>query len=118
MPVVMQPLAHQRFHRRGTTPEIVIDSRRNLLRPIDFPDTRTALIAEAAREHDFSKIPLPHPLDRFPNPGAGTNLCTGLDYLLVVPREIYQLSPFPNIVGNRLLDVDIFARLYRPDSGQ
>ena len=42
-------------------------------------------------------------------------LCAGLHNFSVRARRFHDFAPFPNIVGNRLLNINILARLNGPD---
>src|SRR5439155_11379060 len=110
--------AHERFHRRRAAPKIVINTRWNRLWTVDFADARASLVAKPTRDQDFSEVSLLDPFHRFAKSGTGTALCPGLHNFIVRAGELHELSSFPDVVANRLLHVDIFARLNSPDRGE
>ena len=118
MPIVVQPFAHERLHRRGTAPEIIIDPVRDWLRTIDFSNAGPPLVTKTAGNQNLSQVAGLHPLNCFANPGAGTALRSCLHNFVVRARELNELPAFPNVVTNRLFYIDIFAGLNSPNRRQ
>src|SRR6185436_3834012 len=115
VPIIMQFFAHQRLDRGGTTPEIVINVRGNLLRAVDLANTWAPLVAKAANDLHFSETSLFNPFDRFLRSRLRTTLCAGLNDLAVFAGGFDDFATFPNVVRNRLFDVNVLACLDRPN---
>src|SRR5699024_3359559 len=50
--------------------------------------------------------------------GVGALLRAALADAVVLARRLDDLAPFPDVVGDGLLDVDVLTRLERPDRRQ
>src|SRR5581483_4600231 len=83
-----------------------------------FADAAARLVAEAACQEDLADLAGVDILDGLPRAFRGANLRSGLADAPVLARRLDHATPFENVVADRLLDVDIFARLHRPDRGQ
>ena len=57
-------------------------------------------------------------VDRLPNRLVRAALRAALDDLFVLVRSVDQLPAFPNVLADRLLDVDILAGLHRGNRNQ
>src|SRR5205823_11998846 len=119
MPIVVEPLAHERQLEGGTAPEVVIDVGGNRLRASNFADAAARLVAEAAGDFYFAQV-------SFSDPGDGSfnaverraALSAGLDDLLVFAGELDHAAAFADVMGDRLLDINILASLNGPNRGK
>src|ERR1041385_56839 len=119
MPIIMQILAHQRILGGGTTPQIVVDVLGHGLGAVDFADARAPFVAQATRSQDFANVPFAQPLNGFVDSRpARAGLRAGLNDAVVFAGGFDELASFPDIVGNRFLDVDVFTGLHGPDRRQ
>ena len=118
MPIIVQLLAHQRLFRRRAIPQVVVNARRNRLRAIHFADAGAALVAQAARAQDFPDVAFPHPLNAFSHAAARARLRAGLHDAVKLAGHLDDPATFPNVVGDRLLDIHILAGLHRPDGSE
>ena len=118
VPVVVQVLPAQRFHRRRTTPQVIVDAGRDRLFAAHLADAGAVLVTGAQGVEDLAEMTLPGPGHRLVEGDGGTTLGAALDDPAVSPGGPDELSTFPDVVRKRLLDVDIAARLHRPEAGQ
>src|SRR5690242_17942986 len=109
MPVIVQTSPHQRQLGRRPAPQIIINVRRHRLRTAHFAYARPPLVTETARDQDFTQVPALDPADGLGDAVAGTALGSGLDDALVLAGGFDSFAPFPDVVGNRLFDIDIFT---------
>src|SRR5262245_57334714 len=115
VPIVMQLFPHQRALGRGAAPEIVINVSGNGCGRADFADARPCLVAKASGANNLAQVPLARPLNGLLDSATGTGLRAGLHDAVVFPRRGYELPPLPNVVGDRLLHIDILAGLNGPN---
>lgn len=109
MPVVVELAA---LHRRGfarAAPQVVVDLGRRLLRGIDLADRRPRLVAEAAGEGELAEVAFLQPGEGFFPGGLGAALEAVLDDHPEFRLRLGQLAAFPDVVGNRLLDINMLA---------
>jgi hypothetical protein len=118
MPIVMEILAHEGLHRGRTAPDVVINARGNGLGAGDFADAGAAFVAKAAREENFAEGAAVDVFDDFAHARVGAGLGAGLDDFAVGTRGFDDFAAFPNVVGNRLFAINIFAGLNGPDGGE
>ena len=115
VPIVMQPLAHQRFLRRRAAPQVVIHFRRDGRRPRHLADAAARLVTEPAQAHYLPQVPRTDPFERFPDARVRPVLRPALHDPIVFPRRLHRLAAHPDIVRDRLLNVHVLARLAAPD---
>ena len=84
-------------------------------RVLDVADGRPRIVAEAARDLHLAELPVLEELHRFPEALERAALRPGLADLVVLPGGLDDLAPFPDVVADRLLDVDVLAGLEAPD---
>src|SRR6185295_8295755 len=118
VPVIVQALPPERFHRRRTAPKVVIDFRRNRLRAVHLANAAARLVTQAARDAELAQIARVDPLDGFLDGVAGATLGSGLHNLVVFARRLDHLASLPHVVRNGLLAVNVLAGLYGPDRGE
>src|SRR5690606_29023413 len=118
VPIVVELLAGERLLRGGSAPEIVIESFGDRLFAFHFADAGAALVADATGPEEFTEVAFLSPFRSGMEPSGGAALRACLDDALVFARGFDQLAAFEDIVGNRLLHIDILARLRCPDAGQ
>src|SRR5947207_1408782 len=113
VPVVMHRsvfrIAHGRDERRRSGPQIVVDRRWDLLRPAHFADAVATLVAEAARRGDLADVARSDPLHSFTESLAGPDLRTGLNHAPVLTRRVDELSAFPDVVRDGLLEINVLT---------
>ena len=87
--------------------------------PSTLPMLARRLVAEAAGDLDLAEVAGAHP-SRAPRADALVRaaLRAGLDDAVVFARRLDHLAAFPDVVRDRLLDVDVLARLAGPDDDQ
>ncbi len=140
VPVVVEAVAIERALRRRTEPQVVVDFRQipivvgrlvagrgqrqrvllaRLHRPVGIPaDRRPRLVAQAARHVDLAQAAVVDELNRLPHGRTAAVHGPDLDDAVVVRGGLDHPPPFPHRVRRRLLDVDVLARLQRPDGRQ
>ena len=75
-------------------------------------------VAEALRHIDLADDALTETLHGLLEAGVTADLSAVLTDSLRSARGLHEFTTFENIVGARLLDVDVFLRLHRPDGRQ
>jgi len=100
----------------GPDAKIVVDRRGDGRGRGRLADAVAALVAEATGGGDFAEVASLSPSDGLTETGAGANLGAGLGDAAGFLRGGDQLAPFPDVVGNGFLDVDILAGLKCPDA--
>ncbi len=63
-------------------------------------------------------MPFPDPLNTFMEHSLRAVLRAALGDAVVLPDRVDHLSAFPDVMRERLLDVNLFARLASPDGAQ
>src|SRR5262245_43304789 len=106
---VSRRVAIRRYQGRRTGPQIVIDAGWNRLWTGCLANAVASLVTEPARRNDFAKLTRTHPRNGFCHAFAGTYLNTRLDHAFVFFGRGRQLPAFPDIVRDRLLNIDVFA---------
>ena len=114
VPIVMQVLAHQRGHRRRAAPEVVIDRLGHRLGAVDLADALPQPVDEAAHEPHLAEVALVDVVDRLAESRIRAALRSRLHDALVLAGRLDHLPALPDVVADRLLDVDILARLAGP----
>ena len=137
VPVVVEAVAVERLLRRGPDPEVVLDLRevrrvvrRFVVGRVDrqrellagahravgiLADARARLEAQPASHVDLADAAVVHELDRGAHRGAAPVHRADLDNLAEARRGFDLFPSFPDRVRRGLLDVDVLARLERPD---
>src|SRR5689334_2773270 len=106
MPVVMKAVACEWFHGRGTSPEIVVDTRRDLL--WSGPSNRlTPLVAKRAPKIDIADCPILDLLYRIDHAGIRAGLTTMLANPVVFLHCTHQLTAFKRVVRAGFLDINV-----------
>ena len=117
MPIVVEFFAPEFFLlRRRSAPQIVIHRGRNFAGFGRLADGVAAVVTKRTCEFDLAEIARTQPRDGFLDGEAGARLSSRLDDAIVFARGFHKLATFPEVVRNRLLDIDILARLNRPDA--
>ncbi|SPE29499.1 hypothetical protein SBA2_450115 [Acidobacteriia bacterium SbA2] len=117
MPVVMEPVLAERLHGRRACPEVVVDPRRHWFR-FGVADGVPPLVAKAARKVKVSKQAFAHLLHSLDDRFTGAAVCAVLHNPVVLLDGAQQLAALPPVVGKRLFNVNVFARLAAPDGLQ
>lgn len=118
VPVVVELLAKQIELRGRTAPEVEVDAFGDWLGATDLFDGTPRFVAGSAAVLEFpERIPF-QPFDGGFESAGGTALGSALDNSVIFQRSSCELSSFPNGVGYRFFDVDIFSRLCGPDGGE
>src|SRR5262249_14950754 len=91
---------------------------RRLLRTGDMADAVAALVAQAARHRHLAKLAGTHKFNGLADARLAADLRAGLADLAVMPRRLHDAPAFPDVVADRLLDINVLARLHGPDGGQ
>ncbi len=117
MPVVMEAVLGEGLHGGGACPEVVVDPRGHRFL-VGVSDGVPPFVAKPARKVDVSNQAVPHLLHSFDNRLAGAAVRAVLHNPVVLLDGAQQLPAFPPVVGERLFDVDVFARLAAPDGLQ
>ena len=99
-------------------PEVVVHRARGLLRAGDIADGVSAFVAQPARDLHRAELACPDIFDRFADARLRADLRPGLADLVVMPRRLDNASAFPDVMADRFLDIDMLARLHRPDGGE
>src|SRR5438876_9811715 len=115
---VLRAIAPWRIQRRRATPKVVVDVIRDGLRADCFSNARPALVTEAARDFDFPQVARSDPFNRPFDAIAGTALRAGRDDFAILSRGFDRRAPFPDAARHGLVQVNLLARLQRPDHGQ
>src|SRR6185369_1962706 len=118
MPIIVEAFAHQRVFGCRAAPEVVIYFGRNRLGAGHFADAGAALVTKTAGAKDFANLSLANPFDAFEDAAAGTALRSGLDDAIIFAGGDDELAAFPDFVGHRLFDVNVFAGLDGPDGAE
>ena len=117
MPVIVEAVLGEGLHGGGACPEVVVDASRHRLL-FGVSDRVPPFVAKPAREVNVSNQAVPHLLHSFDNRLAGAAVRAVLHNPVVLLDGAQQLPAFPPVVGERLFDVDVFARLAAPDGLQ
>jgi len=117
VPVVVEVLPGQGLQRRRAGPEVVIQSGRDLSFA-HLADRHARLVAGATRVLDLSQVARPDPGHGLDHVGVGAGLRSGLDHASVLACGADELSSLEDIVGDRLLQIDVLSGLAGPDGGQ
>ena len=117
VPVVVKAILSERMHGSRSDPEVVIDAFRNA--PNRCPANGVSpFVAEASRHVIFADVSIAQLLHGLTNGRRRSALRAVLNDTVVAPGGRNELFPFPNVVGTRLLDIDILAGLAAPDRHQ
>ena len=118
VPLVVQLLAHERLLGGRAAPEVVIHGARRRRGRVDRPDTVAGPVHQRVGEADGPELAaaqaVEHPAEERARPVLGADL----DHAAVLAGRRHHLLPFPQVVRERLLDVDVLARLAGPDRRQ
>ena len=117
VPVVVEMWSGQRCGGRWPEPEIIVDVLRDGINS-RWSNRWTLFVADGAGVIDATDPPATHEFHGFDHTRIRARLHSRLADALVVPSGLHQATAFPDVVTDRLLDVDIFTRLHRPDGGQ
>ena len=115
MPIIMEISPHERFLGGRSAPQIVVNRFGDGLRPADFADAASPCVTKSTRTQNLANVPFAHPGNRLGNAAAGARLSAGLHDAIVFARRFNKLPTLPDIVGNGLFDVNIFAGLDGPN---
>src|ERR1041384_758188 len=114
VPVVVEAVRVERPLGRGSLPEVVVDPFRHR-RVGQFPDRGPSVVAESPRDLDLAELPRAEEFHRRPQALERARVVPHLDDLVVLARRLDELALLPNVVADRLFDVDVLPRLDRPD---
>ena len=84
----------------------------------DFADADSRAVNDGAGPADRAELAAAEILEGLVTGRAGAALRAHLDHAAVLAGRGDHLPAFPDVVGQRLLDVDVLARLAGPDGGQ
>ena len=118
VPFVVQLLAPQRPHRRRAAPEVVIQGPRRRGGCVDRADAVAGPIHQSVGEADRPELAASEAVEHAAEEAAGAVLGADLDHPAVLAGRRHHLPPFPDVIGERLLDVHVLPRLTRPDRRQ
>ena len=118
VPLVVQLLAHQRPLGGRAAPEVVIDGGGTGVGASTLPMPSRARYTMRVGEADGPELAAAQVLERLAKDRARSALRAHLDHAAVLSGRGHHLPAFPHVVGERLLDVDVLARLAGPDRGQ
>ena len=104
--------------RGRAAPDVVVDGSGDRDFALMGADRGAPLVAEGAGRFDPAEPAAAEELDRLSATGRAADLSAGLADLVVMPRRLDEPAAFPDVVADRLLDVDVLARGHRPDSGE
>src|SRR6185295_223466 len=114
VPLVVEAVLVERPRGRGAEPEVIVHSRRDRAVRL-LADRGALLVAEAASDLDLPQLASADVFEPFPEPWSRAGLGTVLDDPVVLPRGLDDLPALPERVAERLLHVDVLARLDGPD---
>ena len=118
VPLVVQLLAHERLLGGRAAPEVVIHGARWRRGRFDRPDTVAGPVNQRVGEADGPELAaaeaVEHPAEERARPVLGADL----DHAAELAGRRHHLLPFPQVVRERLLDVDVLAGLAGPDRRQ
>jgi len=118
MPFVVQLLAHQRRLGRRTTPEIIVHRGRQRRRRADLADAVTRPVNQRVSIANGAELATSQVVKRLAQERARTILHAHLDHAPISPGRRHHLTALPQVIGKRLLDINVFAGLARPDRRQ
>ena len=118
MPLVVQLLAHQRLLGCRTAPEVVVQRGRQRGRRVDRPDAVARPINECVDKTHGPELAAPQAVEHPMQERARSVLGADLDHAAILAGRRHHLLSFPEVVRERLLDVDVLARLAGPDCRQ
>src|SRR5262249_38870038 len=118
VPVVVQPLAHQRLLGGGTAPQVIVHGGGRLLRALDLADGAAQLVADAAGHADLAALAGVEEGNGLAHAGHAAALGAGLADAFVLAGALDDAPALADVVGDGLFDVDALARLQGPDGGQ
>src|SRR5690606_18529085 len=114
VPAVMEAIFIEGAVGRRSKKEVPVHALRNLT--IRYPaDARAPFEDDSLTPINLAKFSLPQVLHRRPGSLVAAALSADLDHTAVFPGSLNHLASFSQCIGNRLLDVHIFARLTGPD---
>src|SRR6185437_9795301 len=99
MPIVVEFLPHEWFHRRGTAPQIVVAGLGGLLRPIHLADALAPFVAQTVRHFDFAELARVQEGHRFFQARAAAALRAGLTDAVVFAGRLDDAPAFADIVA-------------------
>ena len=114
----MKVLAMNRRLGRWSAPKIVIHAGRRRLRAIHLANARARFVTQTAGNHDFAEVAGADPFNRFFDRLAGAALRARLHDPFVFARRLNHFAPFPDVVTDRLLHVNVLARLHGQNRGE
>src|SRR6266446_8633658 len=117
MPVVMELGTGERTHGRWTGPEIVIDIGRSLVGARPANRTSTA-VHDAAGQLHFAQLALLDVFNGRGQRGVGAVLGAALADAAGFACHLYNPAAFTDIVADRFFNINVLARLHRPDGRQ
>src|SRR5438876_8828360 len=115
--VVMKAVAGERLQRCRSRPEVIVDSLGNGFGRCSS-NRVPSLEAQPPRQVDFAKGAFVQVVDRLDLRASRAALRAVLHDAAVLLGGAHELASFPQVVRAWLLDVDVFARLARPDRHQ
>ena len=117
VPVVVAPFLVVRAIRRRSQPAVVVESRGRQT-VFGHPVRIAGLEAESAGHEYLSDAAIVQELDGLDDIVGGAVIHPDLNSDVVLARRLDHLPAFPDIVGDRLFNVNMFAGLARPDGCQ
>src|SRR5439155_14577254 len=117
VPIIMKLWTREWNHRCRPHPEVVIDARGNFTMS-GSADGLAPPIDKAAGQFHVAEFAVVNVLDGLGQRAVGTVLRSALADAAQLARHLHDPAAFADIVADRLLDIDILARLHGPDGGQ
>src|SRR6266516_2759836 len=117
VPVVMKLRPRQLIHRRGTGPQVIIHARGNFART-GSADGITPAIDNAAGQFHFAELAVVNVSDGLGQRAVGAVLRSALANATQLARHLHDPAAFADIVADRFLDINILARVHRPNRRQ
>ena len=108
----------QRQLRSRPAPKIVIDRLGDRLLAGHFADAAAALVAGGVRQFHFADLAVVDVGHRIAHAASASALRSGLADLLELAGRLDDDSAFMDVVTDRLLDVNVFARFHRQNRGE
>src|SRR5439155_20049819 len=114
VPVIVEMILVERTHRRRPQPQIVMNARRH--RAVrGYSDRISKTIDDGLPRVDLAQSAVAQELDGLAENGAAAPLRSDRDDTVVSSSGFDHPSAFDDVMADGFLDVDVLARLARPD---
>ena len=117
MPVVVKSLSGNRQDRCRARPQVIVDVLGWFVGSF-WADGTTGFVAQTSRDLNVTNSARMNEGHGVSHPRVGSALRAGLDNSIVLACCLNKSATFENVVRNRFFDIDVFARLNRPNGSQ